>query len=1154
MEEHNQVFDICIVCAMYEEAEAVLNEFSARCSVSFESAFSQMSRYAYRYTTIQNKRKEPLSVLVTWPSDRGPVQTGLDLSLILQEFRPRFSAMTGICAGDRKKVKLGDLIIAECAYLYEEGKVILGPDGEKIHLIETETTASTSQVIQYAKGFDGWKEPLRAMKRARVKRELKPSEEPRRFIVPMASGMAVRSDNPFRWLRERFHRNTIAIDMEAATFYRAFGAASHIHALVVKGVSDYGDGSKNDTYHEYAARASAVYLLSFIQEYVTEQTMPRRDVPPPLNRAGPPEVWNVPHARNPHFTGRDDLLDRLHQQLTAAGQDDPTTTRRAALTQSQAIKGLGGIGKTQIAIEYAYRSRDQGRYIHTLWINAASEETLTTSFVALAELLPSFPAKNETDRQKLVEAIKRWLEQWEQRWLLILDNADELPIIQEYLPRRGNGSILLTTRANAVGSLAASIEVEKMGLMEGTQFLLRRAQRFDHTSDEEINEATNVVIALDHFPLALDQAGAYIEETKCGFVDYLQIYQTHRKELLARRGLQATNYPDSVATTWSLSFHKVEQANPAAAELFRLCAFLAADKIPEELIRDGAAHWSPPLQYAATDLLTFNQMIAELLKFSLVERLAEIHTLSIHRLVQAVQIDTMEPAVQRQWAERVVRGVNEVFPRDPKVVVAWPQCLRYLEQVQACDTLIRQHMLMFIEAADLLSRAGIYLSEQGLYPMAEPLHQQVLAIREQQLGPEHPDTATTLDNLAGVYRILGRYAEAELLYHRARIVREKVLGSEHVDTARTINNMALLYRDQGRYIEAESLYQRARDIREKASGPDHPDTARTLDSLAGVYRILGRYAEAEPLYRRALAVYEKALGPDYPDTAATLNNLGRCYQDQSRYAEAEPLYRHALVIYERVLGPDHPDTATVLDNLAQLYRSQGEYVQAEAIYQRILAIREKSLGPEHSDTATTLIGLALLYRTQGRYGEAEPRYQRALTIKEKALGPQHPDVAATLNNLARLYYFQGRYAEAEPLYQRALAIYEKSSGPDHHDTALALHNLAQLYRDRGWYIEAEPLYQRALAIYEKVFGPDHSFTAITLNNLARLYYFQGRHAEAESLYQRALAIYEKASELDYSNVANALENYADLLRKLERTAEAAMLETRAKAMRLKLSS
>ncbi|MFL5587857.1 MAG: hypothetical protein ACJ8DI_09405 [Ktedonobacteraceae bacterium] len=279
MEEHNQVFDICIVCAMYEEAEAVLSEFSARCSVSFENAFSQMSRYAYRYTAIENKRKEPLRIMVTWPSDRGPVQMGLDLSLILQEFRPRFAAMTGICAGDHKKVKLGDLIIAECAYLYEEGKVISGRDGQQIHLIETETVASTSQVIQYAKGFESWKEPIREMKRLKLNRQLRVNEEPRCLVAPMASGMAVRGDDPFPWLREKYNRNTLALDMEAATFYRALRDVPQIHALVVKGVCDYADMTKDDAYHDYAARVSAIYLLSFIQEYVTAQTMPRHDVP-----------------------------------------------------------------------------------------------------------------------------------------------------------------------------------------------------------------------------------------------------------------------------------------------------------------------------------------------------------------------------------------------------------------------------------------------------------------------------------------------------------------------------------------------------------------------------------------------------------------------------------------------------------------------------------------------------------------------------------------------------------------------------------------------------------------------------------------------------------------------------------------------------------
>src|SRR6266704_2014163 len=595
----NTYFDVCVVCALAEETQAFMRVAAQQYGIQFDKVFDKRLDLEYYQTRLPNSQGELLTLQVSWLPAYGPIETSLHLKPLLEASRPRFAAMTGICAGDRKKVKLGDLIVAECAYLYEAGKIITEPDGQTRQLIEMQTVASTSQVLQYVRGFEEWKAPLREMKQARLKRTLKANEEPRCVVAPMASGMAVRSDNPFPWLREKYHRNTVGLDMEAASFYRAFGALSHIHALVVKGVSDYGDGSKNDRFHDYAARASAVYLLTFIQEYVTEETMPRRDMLPPTDRAGPSGVWNVPFGRNPHFTGRDDLLDQLRQHLSPEVQDDQTTTRRAALTQPQAIKGLGGIGKTQIAVEYAYRFRDL--YTHTLWVNAASGEALITSFVALAELLPSFSAKSERDQGKLVAAIKRWLEQCEQEWLLIFDNADNISLVRQYLPQRGKGSILLTTRAHAVGSLAASIEVEKMGLMEGTQFLLRRAQRFDHALDEEVNKAGNVVIALDHFPLALDQAGAYIEETGCGFSDYLQIYQDHRRELLAKRGLQATDYPDSVATTWSLSFHRVEQANPAAAALLRLCAFLAPDAIPEELLSKGASDWSLPLQQAAAD-------------------------------------------------------------------------------------------------------------------------------------------------------------------------------------------------------------------------------------------------------------------------------------------------------------------------------------------------------------------------------------------------------------------------------------------------------------------------------------------------------------------------------------------------------------------------
>jgi tetratricopeptide (TPR) repeat protein len=703
-------------------------------------------------------------------------------------------------------------------------------------------------------------------------------------------------------------------------------------------------------------------------------------------------VWNVPYRRNPHFTGRDEVLDRLYQHLSPAIHDEPTSMRQAALTQPQAIKGLGGIGKTQIAVEYAYRSREQGHYTHTFWVNAANEEAILTSFVTLAEQLPPFPGKKETDQRKLVAAIKRWLEQCQQRWLLIFDNADDVLLLQNYLPQRGNGSVLLTTRADAVGSLARSIEVETMGFIEGTHLLLHRAQRFEHASDEEINEAGNIVVALDHFPLALDQAGAYIEETKCRFGDYLEAYQNHRKALLARRGKQATNYPDSVATTWSLSFQKVEQQSPAAAELLRLFAYLSPDRIPEELIKDGAAHWSPLLQRAASDLFTFHQMIEELLKFSLVKRRVEEQMLSIHRLVQAVQVDRMEPEEQRQWTQRIVRAVNTVFPRDPKDdITSWPQCLRYLEQAQACDTLIQHYLLTLPEAADLLRRTGIYLREHGSYTLAEPLFLCALSIREQQLGSEHPGTAEVLNDLAMLYYQHGKYEQAEPLYQHALAIYEQQLGLEHPNTATTLNNLATLYWDQGKYAEAEPLYERALAICEQRLGPQHPDTATSLRSLANLYRDQGKFAEAEPLYERALAIYEQQLGPQHPSTATSLNDLALLYQSRGKYTEAEPLFLHALTIREHTLVSTHPELAETLHALAILQQAQGHYDEARSLYERTLIARTQTLGAVHPHTIDTRECLTALLRSMGQTKEV------ALLDEEQDQCRQIPQTSADEN-------------------------------------------------------------------------------------------------------------------------------------------------------------
>ena len=344
---------------------------------------------------------------------------------------------------------------------------------------------------------------------------------------------------------------------------------------------------------------------------------------------------------------------------------------------------------------------------------------------------------------------------------------------------------------------------------------------------------------------------------------------------------------------------------------------------------------------------------------------------------------------------------------------------------------------------------------------------------EERLGPNHPDTATSLNNLGSLYRKLGLYHEAEPLLKRALDIREK-MGTEHTDTATSLDNLALLYDAQGRYTDAEPLYKRALDIDEKVSGPEHPNTATSLDNLAKLYVAEGRYPEAEPLYKHALDIREKVPGPEHPDTAISLNNLAALYYAQGCYTDAEVLYKRALDIYEKVLGPEHPDTAASLNNLALLLYVQGRKPEAEPLLKRALDIREK-MGTEHPDTATSLDNLAELYLDQGRYPEAEPLLKRALDIREKILGPEHPDTATSLNNLASFYYYQGRYPEAEALYKYALDIREKM-GTEHPDTATSLNNLALLYYVQGRKPEAALLYKRALDIREKILGPEHPDT------------------------------------------------------------------------------
>jgi tetratricopeptide (TPR) repeat protein len=430
------------------------------------------------------------------------------------------------------------------------------------------------------------------------------------------------------------------------------------------------------------------------------------------------------------------------------------------------------------------------------------------------------------------------------------------------------------------------------------------------------------------------------------------------------------------------------------------------------------------------------------------------------------------------------------------------------------------------ETASALNNFGFLFQKIGDYPKAEPLLQEALRIRQKILGADHPDTAASLNDLALLYHAMGAYAKAEPLYQEALRTRQKVLGLEHHDTATSLNNLASLYQDMGEYAKAEPFYQEAERIWQKVHGSEHPDTATSLSNLGDLYRAMGKYAKAEPLLQEALRVRQKVLGSEHPSTVQSLNSLALLYQDMRAYAKAEPLLQEALRIRQKVLGPEHPSTATSLNSLGLLYEAMHAYAKAETLLQEALRIRQKVLGPEHPETATSLNNLAGLYWETGEYAKAEPLYQEALRIRQKILGPEHPETAQSLNNLATLYWVMDAYAKAEPLLQEALRIYQRVLGPEHPETAEGLNNLGALYSAMGAYAKAEPFFQGALRIRQRVLGSEHFDTAQSLNNLAMLYRDMGEYAKAEPLLQEGLRIYRKVLGPEHPYTAVSLNSLA----------------------------
>ena len=744
-------------------------------------------------------------------------------------------------------------------------------------------------------------------------------------------------------------------------------------------------------------------------------------IPRPGDVGVAPGMSNLPRPPAAVFVGRDAALRRLEQALAGRA--------------SAVVHGLAGVGKSELALHYAHACHD--RYELVWWITADDASQIEVGLASLAARICPEIAVAATTCDAAGWAIC-WL-QTHTSWLLALDNANNAEHIQPLLGQLHGGHIVLTTRRDlGWHRLATPIPLDVLAPVAAVELITTATGRTGPA-----DQATGAAIAaeLGYLPLALDQAAAYISQTRITLNSYLTRLRQHPARMHAASA-EGGDAQRTVSRLWDMTLAAIDQRKPAAVWLLRVLAQYAPDNIPRSIL--GGQHSADS---GTDDPADVDDSLGLLASYSMITLTPG--AVSVHRLVQSVILATtvVTGGGAPPARDTALDWLNQAMPPVPGTqAAAWP-LLRAL--VPHADKLA-SHYTAGEEPENLgrvLNEVAFFHQAQGDYERARTLRVSALEIIERNFGTGHLHTATCLGNLAATYGALGRHTSALPLAERALAITETALGPDHPDTGICLGNLAATYGALGRHTDALPLAERALAITETALGPDDPMTARCLGHLARTYSDLGRHTETLPLEQRALAMSETALGPDDPMTAIWLGNLARTYGTLGRHTDALPLAERALAITETALGPDDPTTARCLGHLAHTYRALGRHADALPLEQRALAITESALGPDQSGTSVRLGHLARAYGSPGRQADALPLAERALAITESALGPDHPDTAVRLGNLAATYDNLGRHTDALHLAERGHRCAFTALGAGHITTEW-LARLSARLRDR----------------------------------------------------------------------------------------------------------